>query len=149
VITAYPNDVLWRAIRTMGGRDIGRLPVVKSGTRELVGMLHRHCIINAYNLGIARKLHDQHHVERMRLNQLTGGHIIEVRVRDDSPFIDQPVSTIQWPADAAIASIHRQEKLIVPHGSTTLQAGDVLSIVTHSESESELKAHFDHHQPPA
>lgn len=142
-ITASPDDVLWTAIRNMGARDIGRLPVVKEGTRELVGMLRRHDIMDAYNMAIARKLQDQHYAEQIRLNTLTGAHVLEYRIRHSSPVLGQRICDITWPPEAVVASIQRRGKLIVPHGSTDLLAGDILTIVADREAEILLNELFN------
>jgi CIC family chloride channel protein len=142
VITASPDDVLWTAIRNMGARDIGRLPVVISGTRQLVGMLSRHDIMTAYNTAIARKLEDQHQAEQIRLHTLTGAHVIDRYVTPDSPVVGQRIRDIPWPPECTVASIRRGTKLLVPHGSTQLQSGDWLTLVAAPEAESDVTSLF-------
>src|SRR5690606_104181 len=56
----HPEDDLWTAIRIMNARDVGRLPVVRRGTRELVGFIGRHGVIRAYNIATTRRMQDQH-----------------------------------------------------------------------------------------
>ncbi len=138
VITATPDDVLWKAIRLMGKRSIGRLPVVKPGTRELVGILRRHDLVQAYNLGISRKREHQYLVEQIRLNSLTNAHVFEVSVTDQSSVISQRIRDIPWPSDSIVASVRRDGRLIVPHGETTIKAGDRLIVVAVPELEKEL-----------
>jgi CIC family chloride channel protein len=140
VVTANPGDTLWRAIRTMGVRSIGRLPVVKPGTRELQGMLRRHDIVRAYNLGISRKRDRQHIAEEIRLNNLADAHVFQVIVALNSPVAGKHIQDIHWPKDSIVASIRRHGRLIVPHGNTRLQPGDTLIVVAAFESESDLAA---------
>jgi CIC family chloride channel protein len=140
VITATPDNVLWKAIRLMGKRSIGRLPVVKPGTRELVGILRRHDIVQAYNLGISRKRERQHLAEQIRLNNLTDAHVFEVQVMEHSPAAGKRSRDIQWPQDCIVASIHRNGRVVVPHGETELKVGDRLVIVAALELEAELRA---------
>lgn len=144
VITAYESDVLWTAIRNMGARDVGRLPVLKDGTRVLVGMLRRHDIVDAYNMAIARKLQDQHNAEQIRLNNLTGAHVVDYHVRPNAEIAGKHICDIVWPPEAIVASIQRKNKLIVPHGSTEIKVGDVLTIVTDPDSERALERIFGH-----
>lgn len=135
VVTAFPEDALWTAVRNMGARDIGRLPVVKEGTHELVGILGRHDIMNAYNMAIARKLHDQHYAEQIRLNTLTGAHVLEYHIKPDSTIHERRIAEIKWPPESVVASVRRRGKLIVPHGDTRLMAGDMLTIVADADSQ--------------
>ena len=142
VVTVHPDDVLWRAIRLMGARDVGRLPVVDERSNKLVGILSRHDIVEAYNQAIARKLHDQHNAEQVRLSHLTGAHVLEAYVANHAPIVGQEIKDIEWPPESVVASVLRKNKLLVPHGRTQLNAGDWVTIVAAPEVEDELEALF-------
>lgn len=142
VVTVQPDDVLWRAIRLMGAHEVGRLPVVDDRSRQLVGIVSRHDIVEAYNKAIARKLHDQHNAEQVRLSHLTGAHVLEVYVHENAPVDGLQIQEIRWPAESVVASVLRRNKLLVPHGSTVLRAGDWVTIVAAPECEHELTALF-------
>jgi len=134
----HPEDELWAAIRLMSAKDVGRLPVVRRGTMELLGLIGRHGVLRAYNIAITRKMRDQHLAERIRLNNLTGGHVFEMIVHDKSPADGKQIKEIVWPAECVVASITRHGRLIVPHGSTLLHVGDHLSLVADHRVEAEL-----------
>jgi CIC family chloride channel protein len=138
VVTAAPDEPVWMAVRQMGARDIGRLPVLKAGTRIPIGMLSRHDIMRAYNTAIARKAEVQHAAEQMRLHTLTGAHVVEYYVVEDAPVVDRKICEIEWPAESVVASIRRGERLIVPRGDIPLRVGDTLTIVAAPEVEDEL-----------
>lgn len=125
----YPDEPLWSAIRTMSIRDVGRLPVVERGTRRVVGFIGRHGVVRAYNIALSRKVQDQHTAERVRLNNLTGGHVYELRVRSGSPVAGSLIRDVKWPVESVVASIQRSDKLIVPHGDSDIRVGDILMIV--------------------
>jgi chloride channel protein, CIC family len=141
VLTVAPNEMLWTAIRSMGTRDIGRLPVVARDGKVL-GMLRRQDIMNAYNLGISRKLQDQHYAEQVRLHTLTGAHVLEFEVKAASTLVDKFIKEVQWPPEAAVASISRKGKLIVPHGDTRLLHHDRVTIVADPDAEPILQRLF-------
>jgi CIC family chloride channel protein len=141
VLTVAPNDMLWTAIRSMGTRDIGRLPVVARDGKVL-GMLRRQDIMNAYNLGISRKLQDQHYAERVRLHTLTGAHVLEFEVSEASPILDKFIKEVHWPPEAAVASVSRRGKLIVPHGDTCLLLHDRITLVADPDAEPILQKLF-------
>jgi uncharacterized transporter YbjL len=136
VVTTTPDNVLWEAIRAMGARDIGRLPVLKSG--RLVGMVGRNDILHAYNTAITRKRAHQHRVEQIRLNTLTGAHVIELQVGENALASGKLIRDINWPHQSVIASIRRNGRLLVPHGNTDIRSGDTLMIVAAPELENEL-----------
>jgi CIC family chloride channel protein len=47
---AYPYEPMGAALQRLGVREISRLPVVKQeGSREIIGIVLRTDIINAYN----------------------------------------------------------------------------------------------------
>ena len=140
VITAAPDEPVWTAVRQMGARDIGRLPVLKPGTRFPIGMLSRHDIMRAYNTAIARKTEAQHVAEQMRLNTLTGAHVAEFFVMDDAPVSNLAIKDIHWPAECVVASIRRRGRLLVPRGDTVLRSGDTLTLVVAPEVEDEIAA---------
>lgn len=135
----YPEDDLWTAIRIMSARDVGRLPVVKRGTSEVVGFIGRHGVVRAYNIAVSRKIEDQHVAERVRLSHLTGGHVYELKVRENAPVRGMLIKDVKWPAECVVASVTRANRLIVPHGSTELKAGDVMSIVADPSVEGDLE----------
>lgn len=139
VVTVTPEDVIWKAIRAMSAKDVGRVPVVRRGTRELVGLIGRHGILRAYNIAVAHKLQDQHMAERIRLNTLTGAHVLEIYVEQNAPATDKCISEVQWPIESTVAALRRNGRLIFPHGSTILKAGDLLTIVADSSVTNELK----------
>jgi CIC family chloride channel protein len=133
--TAYPFETVWTALNRMGAADIGRLPVINSATGELIGMFRRQNIVQAYNQSITRRAEQQHQAEQLRLQTLTGAHVIEIPVNEQAQIAGKRIAEIVWPADSVIAAIRRHGKLIVPHGHTTIQSGDVLTIVAEPEAE--------------
>jgi CBS domain-containing protein len=137
VVSVRPEDVLWRAVRTMGARGIGGLPVVSGG--HVMGMISRQDIMKAYNIAIERKVRDQHIAERIRLNALTGAHVIQLQVGSHSALIGQCIRDMSWPDKSLVASIQRGSKLIVPHGNTQIKVNDLLTVVAEPEVESILR----------
>lgn len=144
VLVAHPDDMLWQAIRNMGARNVGRLPVVDERTGALVGLVNRHDIVDAYNTAIQRKLKEQQLQEQIRLNTLTGAHVYELHIRRGSLLDGQHIKEVKWPPESIVASIQRKGKLIVPHGHTQLRSGDVLMVVADPHAEIQLMRLFGH-----
>lgn len=141
VIFIMADEVLWTAIRLMGVHDIGRIPVVDH-RQQLVGLLRRHDIMRAYNMAIARKFHDQHYAGQIRLNTLTGAHVVEHNVSPTSAVNHRKIRDIQWPSEVLVASVARRGKLIIPHGDTVLLENDRVTVVTDIAAEHALEKLF-------
>jgi CBS domain-containing protein len=140
VITVTPDEVLWKAIQIMNTNDIGRVPVVKRGTREIVGIIRRRSIMRAYSTAVTRKLEDQHMAERIRLNTLTGAHVLEIYIERNAPIVGKRIADVNWPDESVVAAIRRGRTLVVPHGTTELRAGDSLTIVAEVSAKHALDA---------
>lgn len=55
VIVCYPDEVLKSALEKLGGKDIGRLPVVERENRgHVIGLIDRKSIISSYNKALTR-----------------------------------------------------------------------------------------------
>jgi CIC family chloride channel protein len=131
ILTAYPDEPLWAALKRLGTRDVGRLPVVeRQHPRKLIGLVRRHDIIRAYNVAIARRMALQHRAERLRLGKVTGTEFVEIDVEDGSPVEGQPVREVPWPRDCVLISVQRGRRLIIPHGNTVLEPGDRATALT-------------------
>ena len=133
--TIAPDDEIWTAIKIMGTRDVGRLPVVDRATNKLVGLIGRHGVMRAYSLAIQRKLQNQHTAEHIRLNTLTGGHSFEFHILANSTLANKRIADIHWPQESVVAAIRRGNKQIIPHGNTEIKAGDSLTIIADPELE--------------
>ncbi len=138
VVTTVADEPLWTAIRHMGQRDIGRLPVLDPATGEPIGVLTRNSVMRAYNQAITAKLEEQHTEEQVRLHALTGAHVVDYLIRPGAPVAGKKVKEVQWPPECAVAAIRRGDRLIVPHGNTDLRLWDTLTIVTDPRVEAEL-----------
>ncbi len=149
VATVFPEQWVWEAIRIMSGRDIGHVPVVERGTREVIGLIDRPGLVRAYHVAIARKREDQRVAEQVRLNTLTGGHVSEFVIPGRSTLVGRRIREIAWPPDSAVVAIRRQERLIVPHGDTALAAGDAVMVIHDGAVHADLRGLFAAGEQPA
>jgi CIC family chloride channel protein len=136
-VTVTDDDELWTAVKIMGTREFGRLPVLdKAG--NLVGLVSRHAVVKAYNMVVERRLQDQQTAEHIRLNTLTGGHVFEFHIRPGSPVAGKRVADIHWPHESVVAAIQRGRKQLIPHGDTQIQADDLLTLIADPELKTVL-----------
>ena len=75
----------------------------------------------------------------VRLLNLDGGaRLVELTLAPDSPAVGKSLAQLGVPRDASIVAVVRARHVIVPHGDTTLAAGDeVIALVT-GEVEDQL-----------
>ncbi|MDH7486798.1 MAG: chloride channel protein [Anaerolineae bacterium] len=133
-LVAYPDEPLWAALKRIGSRDIGRLPVVsREDPTKLVGLIRGNDIIRAYNKAIARRVELQHRSERLRLGKLTGTEFVEVEVHPASGVVGRRISELSLPGECVLVSIQRGRRLIIPHGATVLEAGDRVTALVDSQ----------------
>ncbi|MCB0186222.1 MAG: CBS domain-containing protein, partial [Caldilineaceae bacterium] len=139
LLVAYPDETLAEALRRMGTRDIGRLPVVsRDDTYHLIGVLRRTDLVRAYNIAIARRMTLRHQAQQVRLGEYTGVSITEVTVTESALCVNKQVKEIPWPQESVVASIRRNQRLLIPHGDTVLRAGDVVALVADDTARQEV-----------
>lgn len=131
LVTTTPDESLAVALRHMSARDLGRLPVVDpANPRRLVGMLRRADVIRAYELALARRVAQDYHHSRARLNAFVPAQVqvSEVTVRPASAVAGRLLREIPFPAECLVVSLRRGRRVIVPNGETRLLPGDVLTL---------------------
>jgi len=134
LLVSYPDEPMWRALCTMGPRDVSQLPVLKQkGSRRLAGLLRRRDIIQAYNQAITKKAHDQHRAEALRVSKLDDADFTRVSIRPSSASEGRLISELKLPEGCLIVSVRRGNQLIIPHGYTRLRAKDQLTVFADHE----------------
>ncbi len=140
LLVAWPDEPLDVALRRMSSRDIGRLPVVDRGDPgKLLGLLRRSHIIRAYEAALARRTALRAQAQNVRLGAVTGVEVVEITVAPGSACADQRVADLAWPAQSVIVTIRRGSRVIVPHGGTTLAAGDTLAVIGDADSLADIR----------
>ena len=143
VLVAYPDEPVWAALKRLGTRDVGRLPVVdRHNPKRLLGAIRRHDIVRAYKVGIGRKLEMQARAEQLRLGKLTGTEFIDVQVSDHSPAAGQSIKELKLPEECVLVSIMRDNRVLIPHGDTRLMPGDRLTALVGTDHVSEFRHLF-------
>jgi chloride channel protein, CIC family len=130
VLTVAPDDPVFRAVRRMASLDVGRIPVVDPATRQVLGMVRRADVVTAYQRGINRSTGVQQRQASGRLRDLTGVRFVEVVIEDGSPIAGVAVREVTWPERTVLTSVRRGGEVLVPKGTTVLEAGDELVALT-------------------
>lgn len=142
LLTAFPDETIGAALRRMGARDIGRLPVVdRNDERRLVGWLRRADMVRAYDLALTRRAATRHTTQQARLGAARGDEmsIIEVTVQPEAQCAGRVMKEIAWPTDCLVASLRRGRRLMIPRGDTVIRAGDVLVVVADEPARAQVQ----------
>ena len=77
----------------------------------------------------------------VRLMEFRNGqaNLVEITLPDDTPWGGKPVRKLQLPRDAALVTILRGPRVIVPQDDEPLEGGDELLFVAVTEAEEELR----------
>jgi CIC family chloride channel protein len=143
ILVTYADEPVWAALKRLGIRDVGRLPVVdRQNPQRLVGLIRRYDIVRAYKVGIGRKLEMQARSEQLRLGRLTGTEFIDVVVRPQSSVAHRAVKELNLPEDCLLVSILRDNRTLIPHGDTRLLPGDHLMALMREECVRQFRQVF-------
>jgi len=141
VRTAFPDETLEDALRHFGALDVGRIPVVdRANPRRVVGMLRRGDIIRAYSHAYMDEQARATHMERARLRERLGAHIVEIPLRDGDGAVGKTLQELCIPPKCVVASIRRGGRVLIPRGGTRLEAGDVIIALVTEDGEEALRA---------
>jgi len=140
LLVTYPDETIGAALRRMGARDVGRLPVVaRDNPRQLIGVLRRTDLVRAYDIALTRRATMRHRAQQVRLGAVGGVTVEEVVIEANAPCADKRVSEVRWPRDSVIATLRRGRRVIIPHGDTLLKPGDVLVIAAEGEAREAVR----------
>lgn len=146
LVVAEPHESLATAMLRMGVRGIGRLPVVedRSGMR-FVGMLRRSNVIHAYNRAIAHRTKIAERLRTLQQQPSADVNVVEITVGAGKRCVGRMLRDISGdlPAGCIVASIQRGQRILIPHGNTILEPGDVLTLLSSREDSSSVEKVFD------
>ena len=141
-MTCNPGETLREAFRRFSDNDVYQIPVLDPDDPErVVGVLRRTELLWAF-----KQLSD----EQQRL--LARRDLVPTDVRGEAVQIELEVSEaherlalrslrdFDLPDQAIVALLRRGDRVVVPRGFTRVEPGDVLTLLTTSEHEHELRA---------
>ena len=123
----------------MASLGLGRLPVVaEDNPKTLVGMFRRESVVRAYHHALGTATGRELYRERVRLRTQPDATFFETVIRRGSPIADAQVKDIDWPSSATLVSIRRGASVLIPHGATLIEQGDVLTIIGTGQAREQL-----------
>jgi CIC family chloride channel protein len=144
LITVFPHDPIYLALRRMNIYDIGRLPVVsaENGGRFL-GLVRRGDVLRAYEVGLTRKSIEQHQQKYFDLRNVEENEFVEVVVAPDAPMVGQPLAQFPHSDCCHVVSIRRSGQVIIPQGNTRIEPDDIIIAYIYADSHDEVIAQFE------
>ena len=140
VVTAYPDETLEDVLRCFGALDVGRIPVVKrENPGTLVGMLRWSDIVRSYSQVM------------LDMEYEPGTMLIKCDIAPGDLAVGKSLRQIALPPDYVVNSIQRGKHLVVPRGSTVIEAGDRLVVLASEGKEEEVCSYLygsSHHANP-
>jgi len=138
-ITVFPSMPVSTALARMAALGFGRLPVVSDDDPALlVGMFRRESVVRAYHHALGATTGRHLYRDRIRQRTLPGAVFYELPVPTESPLSGMKVRDVHWPGGVTLVSVRRQARVIVPHGDTSLAAGDVITAFGTGDSRVQL-----------
>lgn len=143
VYTAHPDDATAEVLERMVHLGVGRMPVVepKEPARP-VGYVRQADLAKAYYVALQRERQEEEDLETLRLRDLTGQEIVEVRVPERSRLAGVSLREAQLPNESIVVAIRRHGKTLFPHGETSIEVGDTVVANVAPGFGSEFRARF-------
>jgi CIC family chloride channel protein len=128
IVSVFPDETVGTALRRMAPRDISRLPVVsRENTRSLLGVVRRNDIVRAYEVGAMRREEARRRAETTQAVSDTQAEFIDVPLQAGSSSEGKTIAELHIPRAAVLVSVRRGHDLVIPHGDTRLEAGDIVT----------------------
>ena len=126
--TVTPSTPVSTALERMATMGVGRLPVVADDDAgRLVGMFRREDAVGAYHRALEGARTDAALRDRLRIRTSPGTNFFEVEIPPGSMADGRAVREVAWPEGCTLVSVRRGREVLIPHGSTSLFAGDVVT----------------------
>lgn len=127
VKTAGADETAGAVLERMASYAIGRMPVVEEGRPDVaIGFVRQADLARAYYKALQRERVRDQASEELRLRDLTGQEIVEVRVLRTSPLAHHTLRDARLPPQSIVVAIRRGNRTLFPHGDTTLEPGDTV-----------------------
>jgi CIC family chloride channel protein len=135
LLVTYPDENIGESLGKMSRHGLGRMPVVaRDNPKQLVGLVQRRDIIEAYDLGLTKRAEIQHRAKRMHMRSIDGTEFVDLTLSDESIAVGKSVGEIagDLPNDCILVSIHRDGQVLIPRGQARLLGGDRITAFVQS-----------------
>ncbi len=135
LLVAYPHESMGKALQVMGQKNIGRLPVIAHrGSREVIGVVRRHEIIQTYNKAILKRARGRRTRPQSCNDVEKNMRFAYIHINKNSPALNVRVKDLALPKEGLLVSVDHGGRLSVAHGDTVLRLGDRVTILANDDS---------------
>src|SRR5207248_554862 len=114
------------AVEALAANQTNWFPVIDP-QRRVVGIIGASDLIRGQRMALQSAL-------RRVANIPSGVTLVEEQVGEESRIVGRKIAEAGWPAGTVVVSIQRGNQLHFPEPDTVLEPGDVVSLLTNSES---------------
>jgi CIC family chloride channel protein len=140
-VTCTPEESLRQVLQRISDQEVSQVPVVdKTDPSRLLGLLQRDQILWA--IGEMASEHSDLLGRDSTLAESRAGSSLEVlvEVRSSHRAISfRRLRQLGLPEQCLVTTLRRGEHTMIPNGSTVIEPGDLLTIVTTPENEPQLR----------
>jgi len=143
LVTVTPEDSVGIAMRRMAPRDLSRLLVVdRDNPRVLLGVVRRNDIVRAYEVGVVRREEARRRAEAVSGVSDLRSRFVDIMIAHNALVAGKKVAELALPRAAVLVSIRRGKELVIPHGDTLLEEGDIVTALIELDAERALRDAF-------
>lgn len=142
ILIAHDDEPLSEALQRIAVRSVNKMPVVsRSDPGKVIGVIRRRDIIRAYNTALARRARDQADQDRLQLRHIDNTEFVDIEIPANSRAANKTLASLSevLPQECVIVSIRRHGSVLIPHGDTIVQPGDLLSVFLRRTDEAQLR----------
>ncbi len=127
-VTVTESTPVSRAMERMASLGVGRLPVVADeAPTRLVGMFRRETAVRAYHFALTAATESELARKRQRLWTRPDAEFFEFHIPGGSVADGAALKEVPWPHGSTLVAIRRGPAVLVPDGTTVLEAGDIIT----------------------
>ena len=120
------------------------MPVVAADDPEhLLGLFRREDAVRAYHLALGAGVEAQMGRDRLRARMDPGAEFFFFEIPQGSVADGRSLQEVAWPDGSTLVSIRRGRQVMVPTGTTVLEAGDVVTAFGTPGAEKRLRLRLD------
>jgi CIC family chloride channel protein len=140
VVSVFPDETVGVAMRRMAPRDLSRLPVVaRENPRQLLGVIRRNDIVHAYDMGVMRRDEARQRADVTHVVNHAHAEFVEVRIPTAAQTANHTIAELNLPRTSVLVSIRRGRELVIPHGDTRIECGDVVTALCQPECVNQVR----------
>jgi len=127
-ITVAESTPVSRAMERMASLGVGRLPVVADDDpTRLVGMFRRETAVKAYHHALTSATESELARKRQQLWTRPDAEFFEFHIPGGSNADGSLLKDVEWPQGCTLVAVRRGHAVLVPDGTTVLEAGDIIT----------------------